>query len=91
MAIHFVDHNYGGTDELAYQTIKGSGVSRADIRVFTKEDWDKGNHANRFAVGRSATTTSGKWLRAIPLNPGRYVVVFSKEGFERSVAEFEVA
>lgn len=90
MAITFVDHHHGGQDALTYQTQLGQPINRANIQIFRLEDWQKGNRTNRHLVGKSATNSKGRWIRAIPLTAGRYAVVFSGEGYDPSVAEIEV-
>jgi hypothetical protein len=74
-----VDHNYGGPDNLAYQTASGAAIEDATILVFTALDYNMGNIDAGFAIARSMTTQDrGRWNQAVMLNPGQYVIVFTK-------------
>lgn len=75
-----VDHNYGGTDALSYQTEGGVAIDNAIIQVFTKSDWDAGNQEAAFVVAFALTTTDrGRWSRPVFLDPGMYVLRYFKQ------------
>jgi hypothetical protein len=80
-----VDHNYGGTDELAY-TYKGEGIVGATILVYDKCTYDANikppadpncptNQALSplispdLAIASTATTANGRWREAVMLCP----------------------
>lgn len=75
-----VNHNYGGTDVLAYKTSGGQGIVGASITAYLKSDYDAGNRSSNYVVGRSTTVNNGRWATDILLNPQTYTVVFFKQG-----------
>lgn len=76
-----VDYNYGGPDNLSYQTAAGYAVADADVLAFLKADWDVGNRHPTYAVASSRTIEDhGRWARPMLLNPGDYVLRYSKTG-----------
>lgn len=75
-----VDHNYGGTDELTYQTENGSGVSGATVMAYTFSDYNAGNTTHDFVVAQVVTTVGGRWAARMGLSPGDYVLVYTKPG-----------
>jgi hypothetical protein len=79
MATVKVDHNYGGTGALTYQTISSTPVEGAAIRIWTKIDFDTGNTDTPLAV--TATDANGEWVDPVFLDTGfTYVVQFYKVG-----------
>lgn len=74
-----IDHNFGGTDNYRI-TSNGTPLSDVHIRVFVKTDHDAGLVANQYVVGQSRTQTDGRWVSVIRLDPGTYVLEFSKPG-----------
>lgn len=75
-----ISHNFGGTDNLAYQTSTGFGIVDATIRVYLKTDYDSGNTGNNYIKGTTTTITGGRWHKGIFLDPAQYVVQFVKAG-----------
>jgi hypothetical protein len=74
-----VDHNYGGTDNLSYQTASGQGIADAVIEVFTQTDWDLGNRHPSYAVALSRSMADrGRWVRQVMLDAGNYMLRYSK-------------
>jgi hypothetical protein len=72
-----VDHDYGATNALTYQTRSGVGVPDATIRVFRAGDWDAG----RRVVGLYVTETDsqGRWKSPLWVEQGLdYVIVYEK-------------
>lgn len=78
-----IDHNFGGTDNYRV-TASGTPLSDVDIRVFVRTDYDAGLRANKHIVGQSRTGTDGRWVSIIRLDPGNYVIEFSKTGQYRT-------
>jgi len=78
-----IDHNYGGTDNYRV-TSNGTPLSDVDIRAFVKTDYDAGLRANQYIVGQTRTKTDGRWVSVIRLDPGAYVLEFSKPGSYRT-------
>jgi len=75
-----VDHNYLMPNALQYTAANGAPIEGANIRAFTKPDYDAG----RTAVALFVTTTNsqGQWSSPFWLEPGlTYVLVFEKVGF----------
>lgn len=85
-----VDHNYGGSERMAYQARPGLGIEKATVRAFLKEDWAKGNHSDRFVIGRTITGRQGHWQQPMQLPPGEYVLVFTHANFGPDVCELTV-
>lgn len=75
-----VDHDYGGTDNLAYKTSEGVGIDNAEIFVYLKADYDANLRTPDKAKARTTTNVSGRWTRALLLDPAAYVLVYFKEG-----------
>lgn len=75
-----VTHDYVGADALTYQTADGCGIEGATILAFTKADWDAGAHNPADAVAATSTTSDGRWVWALCLDPGEYVLSAEKVG-----------
>jgi hypothetical protein len=78
-----VDHDYGGTDELAYTAGDGTPIAGATIKAFLSEDYDAalpGLPADSQIRATSSTMANGRWSFALNLDPGDYVLVFEKTG-----------
>lgn len=75
-----VDHDFGGTDNLTYETIETQGVADATILVYLKSDYDVGNRAGDFVLGTTTTDINGRWRRQIMLETGTYTLLFFKKG-----------
>jgi len=75
-----VDHNYGGPDELSYQTIQGAGIVGAIILAYITSEYDNGQHEASFVVGRTTTGASGRWVTPLMLSPGNYTLIYYLTG-----------
>lgn len=75
-----IDQNYGGTDNLAYKTALGVGVSGATILVYLQSDYDAANRGNAFVVAKTTTIVNGSWNNIVMLNPGNYTLIYSVAG-----------
>jgi hypothetical protein len=74
-----VDHNYGSSGALRYQTAGGIPVEAAVIRVWKKSDFDAGNTDAPLAI--TMTNAEGNWVNPLSLTTGfTYTVQFFKEG-----------
>lgn len=72
-----VDHNYGGPDALRFVTESGVGIPDADVRVYTKPDYDAGRFAAPVYVVQ--TDDQGRWRRPAFLDAGLdYVLLMEK-------------
>jgi hypothetical protein len=72
-----VDHNFRLPDDLAYQTPAGSPIENAQIRLYTKSDFDAGNLDT--PLGVTTTNAFGRWITPIFVKPGfTYVAYFEK-------------
>src|SRR5207244_3072198 len=60
-----VDHNYDGINNLAYQTVNGSGVVGATVLVYKTSDYLIGNFSPTYIVGRTITGSGGIWVNPI--------------------------
>lgn len=76
-----VDHNYGGSDALAYKFGSGEGVSGADILVYTRTDYDAGRRGHTSVIGKTMTGAAGRWARPLMLTPGEYTLVLYRMGY----------
>ncbi len=74
-----VDHDYGGTDNLAYKTSSDVGISGAVIRIFLTSDYDAGNRTVDYLIALANTTTGGRWVRSVMLTPGDYSLIYYKQ------------
>jgi hypothetical protein len=74
-----VDHNYGGSMELAFLE-NGQGVLDGAIRCYAADDYADGNTGTGFVVAETTTDILGKWREAFMLEPGDYVLVYYKSG-----------
>lgn len=75
-----ISHNFGGADNLSYQTSTGFGVVDATVRVYLKSDYDAGNTGNNYIRGTTTTVVGGRWHKGIFVDAGQYVVQFVKAG-----------
>jgi len=73
-----VDHNYGGTDALTYETPQGAGIDGATIDVYRKADYDSGNTGNVYVLGRATTVDGGRWAYPVMLSPDTYTLIYYK-------------
>lgn len=77
MATVKVDHDYGTPGALRYQTLTAEPVVNANVRVWTKIDFDTGNTSAPIAM--TLTDAQGNWVDPIFLEAGTtYVVQFHK-------------
>lgn len=87
-----VDHDYGGTDNLAFQTQSGSGIEKATVQAYLKSDWDAGRRTAAYVRGETVTVTGGRWLAPVMLDPGVYTLLYYRQGFyQSSTRELTVA
>lgn len=75
-----VDEDYGGTDELAYETAGGAGVADATILVYLTDDYDNGDRGDEFIVAKTTTISGGRWAFALNLDPGDYTLIYYRTG-----------
>jgi hypothetical protein len=75
-----VDHNYGGTDALAYQAGGGYGIVGATILAYLSSDYAAGHFDPQYVVGRTTTVAGGRWNTPLFLGPGTYTLVFQLPG-----------
>jgi hypothetical protein len=75
-----VNHDYGGTDELAYVTSGGIGIQNAIIKVYLKTDYDANHRSELYVKGWTMTDVNGRWIWDIYLNPATYTIIFYKPG-----------
>lgn len=72
-----IDEDFGGNDNLRYMDGDSNPVDGADIRVYTKQDYDAGNVDE--AIGVTTTDGTGRWTNPIPVARGQtYTVHFHK-------------
>lgn len=75
-----VTHDYGGQDMLTYQDASGCGVVGATILALTRANYDNGLRDAAHAAAIGSTGADGRWLFALRLDPGEYVLIFDKTG-----------
>lgn len=74
-----VDHNYGSSGSLRYQTAGGVPVEAAIVRIYTKASFDQGEIDQPLAI--TLTDVRGNWVNPVYLTAGfTYTVQFAKEG-----------
>lgn len=76
-----VNHDTGGTDNLAYKTGGGVGIDNASVRAYLKTDYDAGNTAESYVKGNAQTNVYGRWVLPMMLDPATYTFVFYKQGY----------
>jgi hypothetical protein len=75
-----VDHNYGGAEQLAFQTADHRGIENATVQAFLAVDWNAGRRTANYVQGATTTISQGHWLSPIMLDPGSYVLLYFREG-----------
>lgn len=78
-----IDHNYTGSDALAYADATGHAVLGATVYVFNKADCDAAYPSlpdRALAVAQTTTVANGRWAIALNLFAGDYGVLFEKIG-----------
>lgn len=75
-----VDHNYGGSNALAYLDPHGAGIDGAAVQAFRASDFNAGRRAATYVVGRTRTNIDGHWVLPLALDPGAYVLMFNRPG-----------
>ncbi len=78
---HYVNHNYGGADNLLVVDPDGSPQGGVLITAFLKTDWDAGNRSNVYNRGQTTTLQDGRWQTGLMLPLGDIVLTFSKINF----------
>jgi len=70
-----LDQDTGGTDSLRYVKPNGEPISGADVRVYTKQNYDKKLYSQ--VLGLTVTNADGRWTTPLLLPTGNtYVVRF---------------
>lgn len=73
-----VNQDYGGPNNLCY-TLNGVPVDNAEILIYREKDYEDCNRSTENVVAASRTDAFGAWVKAVMLDPGRYVVQFYKQ------------
>jgi len=71
--VYPMDHNTGGANALRYVDQNGDGVGGANVRVYTKADWDAKLLSK--VVGLVKTAADGTWVQPVFVEPGNTFVV----------------
>ena len=86
-----MDENFGGADEFRVINHNGQPIHGASLVIYTKADFEAGRRSRRHIQASSSTKDDGRWLHAIPLSSGKYVLqVFKKGEFRTATIDFEV-
>lgn len=84
----FLSDAFDGIDNLQFVAENGDSIEGAEIRVYTKLDFD--NNDLDTPLGVSVTDKNGRWVNPVPVNTGEtYVVQFFKP-FQYGPVEQEV-
>ena len=75
-----VTHDYGGADRLAYITPEGRGIPGATISVYAAARYDQGFRGPEEIIAQTTTDGNGRWEYALRLDPGQYVLIYSRKG-----------
>ncbi len=75
-----IDHNYGGTDALAYVIDGGTAVEDALVQAYLKAEYDAGNRTRNYVKAETRTGANGRWESEMRLNAGTYTLVYYKQG-----------
>lgn len=87
----YVNHNYGGSENLQILDDDGNPEENVVIRAYTKDNYDTGNRELAFVAAEDTTDTSGYWRRGIYLEPNTYILVFIKTGFYVKTREITIS
>ena len=75
-----VDHDYGGADELAYETEGDVGIDNAVVRAYLKSDYDAGSTGSEYIKATTTTDVNGRWTKQMNLDPETYTLYYFKQG-----------
>lgn len=75
-----VDHNYGGSDNLTYRRPDGQGIDYATVQAFLKSDWAAGRRSTSYVKAQTNTTTRGRWVQPMLLDPDTYILLYFRQG-----------
>ena len=78
-----VNHNFGGSDQLAYVSTNGDGVAGAHVYIFKQSDVTSAHPslpARTLAIAQTNTVANGRWGTPVRLKPGSYSVLYEKIG-----------
>ena len=75
-----VDHDFGGTDRLTYQTAAGVGIGGADVLAYLTAQYDAGYKTRDYVIAWTTTVATGRWAKALMLAPGAYTLIYHKSG-----------
>jgi len=75
-----VDHDYGGTDNLAYIVDGGQAVDDATVQAYLKTDYDAGNRTRNYVRAETRTDANGRFENEFRLNADTYTFVYYKQG-----------
>lgn len=79
-----VDHNYGGIDVLRITTAAGAGIDNVTIRAYLTSDYVAGQRSADYIVASTRTSSDGRWVNPILLDPDDYTLVIFKQGIYRT-------
>lgn len=75
----YVDHNYGGKNNLVY-VLDSKPVADATIEVFLYDDYISGKRDGSYRIGNSRQRADGSWAIPFYLDPQDYVLQFYRLG-----------
>jgi len=74
-----VDHNFGGTDNLRYESSPGVGIDNGSVIAYVKSAYDAGDLSA--PVAATVTRSDGRWQNPLMLDAGvTYALMFYKQG-----------
>ena len=76
-----VGTDYGGTDNLRYTDLKGTGIADATVWAYFKDDWDAGTTGRTYVKSWTKTDLDGKLDFPLVLSSGYwYTIVYYRVG-----------
>jgi hypothetical protein len=85
-----VDHNSGGTNNLAFLTDQNVGIALANVRAYLATDYDTDQRSQEAVRGTTTTDSSGHWVTPMGLFAGAYVFVFYAPRYQVTVKRYTV-
>lgn len=76
----FVDHDYGGQDNLSFLDNDNQPISEAIVDVFLSSNWEANLRSTQYRIASVMTDVHGHWKTGVNLDPGEYTLLYYKPG-----------
>lgn len=87
-----VGTDYGGTDNLRYVDLQGTGIADAQVWAYIRDEWDAGQTGLNFVKSKTVTDQDGRLSFPMVLSTGYWysIVYFRESAFDHDVKEIYV-